>query len=232
MIGIYAIYRKSDDACVYVGQSKEIEKRILMHIKYRCGRFKNITDELYYKALETFDYYDKENQLNREAYWINELNPELNIIRDRHLSVEMKGHLRETNIEKHHSEETKQKISKTMTGKNHPFYGKHHSEEVKQKISNTMKGEKRSAETLRKFRESRKWYRHSEETRHKISESNKGKTWSEERRLKMNEIMKSEEYRQKMSNSCKGKSDETRKRIGNAKKGKHWKIINNKRVWY
>lgn len=40
---------------------------------------------------------------------------------------------------KHHSEETKKKISNSMTGKfsgeNHPFYGKHHNEESLQKIS-------------------------------------------------------------------------------------------------
>lgn len=33
-----------------------------------------------------------------------------------------------------HTEESKRKISKSITGENHPLYGKHHSEETKQKL--------------------------------------------------------------------------------------------------
>jgi len=44
---------------------------------------------------------------------------------------------------KHHSEETKQKISENRKGKacgkNHPFYGKHWTEEEKTQISNNRK---------------------------------------------------------------------------------------------
>lgn len=38
------------------------------------------------------------------------------------------------------SEETKMKISKLMSGSNNPFYGKHHTEESKRKISENRKG--------------------------------------------------------------------------------------------
>ena len=44
---------------------------------------------------------------------------------------------------KHHSEESKNKISdslKNRNGSNNPMYGKHHSEESKNKQSKTMKG--------------------------------------------------------------------------------------------
>lgn len=40
---------------------------------------------------------------------------------------------------KHHTEETKQKISKALS-ENNFMYGKHHTKEVKQKISKAMKG--------------------------------------------------------------------------------------------
>ncbi len=44
---------------------------------------------------------------------------------------------------KHHSDETKKKISDSLKGKyqgeKHPFYGKHHSKESLQKISNSRK---------------------------------------------------------------------------------------------
>lgn len=42
---------------------------------------------------------------------------------------------------KHHSEETRKRISERMKGENHPFYGKHLSEETKRKQSERMKGE-------------------------------------------------------------------------------------------
>lgn len=45
---------------------------------------------------------------------------------------------------KHHTEQTKKKISQSMKGKNvgssHPFYGKHHTQESLQKISQSRKG--------------------------------------------------------------------------------------------
>ena len=42
---------------------------------------------------------------------------------------------------KHHSKETKRKISEANKGENHHMYGKHHSEETKNKISESLKGE-------------------------------------------------------------------------------------------
>ena len=56
---------------------------------------------------------------------------------------------------KHHSEETKMKISesrKKYVGENHSMYGKHHSEETKMKISESLKGRTPSEETREKLR--------------------------------------------------------------------------------
>ena len=50
---------------------------------------------------------------------------------------------------KHHSTETKDKISKSESGSNHWNWGKHHSDETRQKISNNQKG-KVLSETHRK----------------------------------------------------------------------------------
>ena len=84
MIGIYAIFRKSDDKCMYVGQSKDVERRKREHFG-KNSKF-NVTDH-YFKVLESFESIDNETKLNREAYWINELNPELNICRNRHFNL-------------------------------------------------------------------------------------------------------------------------------------------------
>jgi hypothetical protein len=73
-----------------------------------------------------------------------------------------------------HTEETKNKISKALSGKNHPFYGKlgressfygrHHTKEAKNKISkalsgknNPMYGKKRSEESKKKVSGSNSW---------------------------------------------------------------------------
>lgn len=89
MIVIYAIYRKSNDECVYVGQSKNIEVRCATHLK---NKEKFNDDGYFYECLESFDFYDLNMLLDREAYWINKMEPTFNIIRDRSMpdSVKLK----------------------------------------------------------------------------------------------------------------------------------------------
>ena len=90
---------------------------------------------------------------------------------------------------------------------NHYTLGKHHSEETKRKISDSHKGKTHREDTKRKMSESRKGKHHSEETKKKLSESNKGKTLSEEHSRKLSEAHKgnhhSEETRRKMSEAHK-----------------------------
>lgn len=73
---------------------------------------------------------------------------------------------------------------------------------------------------------------HSEESKKKTSESMKGKKWSEESRIRFSESLKGEKnhwFGKKHSNETKEKMSESMKGL---KKGKHWKLINGKRVWY
>lgn len=62
--------------------------------------------------------------------------------------------------DKHHSEETRKKISESLKGKlareKNPMYGKHHSDKTKRKISEAMKGHKHSEESKKKMSGS-KW---------------------------------------------------------------------------
>ena len=101
-------------------------------------------------------------------------------------------------------EETKNKISESLKGKKRlPM-----SEECKKKIGNSNKGKKRD--------NGRAGAKHSEETKKKIGEANskslKGKKMSEESKLKLlgriphnKGVSQSEEVKQKISNSKKGK---------------------------
>ena len=60
---------------------------------------------------------------------------------------------------KHHSEETKRKISEKVSRENNGFYGKHHSDETKKKLSEIGKKRKVSEETRKRISESMKLYR-------------------------------------------------------------------------
>ena len=133
---------------------------------------------------------------------------------------------------KHHSEETKQKISKQKGWKHtfetkeklrhfrkkqpEPMLGKHHSEETKQKISKVHKGKKLSDETKQKISNGLKGRQKNEETKKKLSEIMKtkpshwkGKTRTEENKNKISNTLKghlvSEETRLKISNTLKNK---------------------------
>ena len=64
---------------------------------------------------------------------------------------------------KHHTKETKKKMSEMKKHENNPMYGKQHSDETKKKISKALKGKPawnrgkpNSAETLRKMSEVKK----------------------------------------------------------------------------
>ena len=108
------------------------------------------------------------------------------------------------------TEETRQKISKTLTGRPLP-------EETKRKMSETIRGVPRkplSEETKRKISEARKGktFNHSEETRRKISEANKGQaSWSKGKKLGP----KSESTKKKLSEAHIGRalSEEHKRKI-------------------
>lgn len=139
------------------------------------------------------------------------------------------------------TEETRQKLSETSTGR-------HHTEEAKAKISKAQKGKKERPEVVEKMRErshevalkiaaSRKahGYVHSEETRQKISESQKGKeAWNkgipltDEQKQKMSVSLKkhhieNEEFWREVHNKQKGfkHTEETKRKMSESQKGKH-----------
>lgn len=110
-----------------------------------------------------------------------------------------------------HTDKWKQEQSERMKGENHPMYGKHHSEETKRKISEARKNLSDEArknisdaakarctdewiERMRKINTGKKL---TEEHKRKLSESNKGKKMSEEairKRLKTIGVTKIIQY--------------------------------------
>ena len=76
--------------------------------------------------------------------------------------------------------ETRKKMSDAKRGYNHPMYGKHHSEESKKKISKSNKGKKLSDEERKNIGEGHKGIICTKETKEKISKANKGKKRSKD----------------------------------------------------
>ena len=131
----------------------------------------------------------------------------------------------------------------SMRGKYHPFYGKHHSEETKLKISNSNKKhfsikentpmfEKHHSEkTKLKISKSRtgKYFaknnpnfgkKHTEESKLKISNGHKGKILSEEHKNKLRKIMKDRIYEHgamRLGSTC---SEKTKEKISMSLSGK------------
>ena len=73
-------------------------------------------------------------------------------------------------------------------GENHPFYGKHHTDETRRKMSESRKGKPKTEEWKKKIGESNKGKKMSEEARRKISAAKEN--ISEETRRKMSEAHK------------------------------------------
>ena len=90
----------------------------------------------------------------------------------RNLSERMKGKTLAQGYK--HTEEWKKEQSQRIRGQNHPYFGKHHTEETKKKISETLK--KKGIKPKVWF--NAKGYKHSIESRKRMSEGCKGeKHW-------------------------------------------------------
>lgn len=135
----------------YVGQTVEPDKRFKVHI----DRAINKKDKTYFYnsirkyGLENFVYCVLEENVLRENLNLREMDwiEEFDSFYD---GYNMSAGGGQTIF----SEEFKQKLSeyhKQLIGEKNPFYGKHHSEESRKKISESHKGKRRSEETRKKI---------------------------------------------------------------------------------
>jgi len=98
--------------------------------------------------------------------------------------------------------------------------GKHHSEETKRKLSEVHKGKKLSAETRRKISEAGKGRKFSEEHKRRISGSRKGIVFSKETLKKMSEVKMGKYLGEKNAFFGKHHSLESRKKMSDGMKGR------------
>ena len=196
MTGIYII-KNLIDGKVYVGQSKDVRKRLSHHKAYlrRGVHYNTYLQRAFRKHGEKafkFGVVCKcpEDELDeRERGWI-----------DWYQSTDRKhGYNRELggNAKKIIAEETRRKISKIAHNR---------SAETKHKISEAAKRRQPiSNETRHRMSESQKGRTHNDETRRKISNALKGRTLPEKHRSKALEASKSrsDETWRKISESLK-----------------------------
>lgn len=181
-IGIYCWTSPSGKK--YIGQSVNLKKRKSNFLNFKRGytstgynkinnarKKYNKESDWKYDILE----YCLEDRLDeREIFWISYFNT----VEEGYNSEYGGG----TN--KIISDDTRRKLSEkkkdVYVGENNPFYGRHHSEETRKRISESHKGKETWMKGKHHSEESRKKIsiaksNPSEETRRKISESNKGR---------------------------------------------------------
>lgn len=127
-----------------------------------------------------------------------------------------KQKIRESNIGRTHTNETKQRMSNKAKG--HIV-----SDETKEKLRQYHLGKKHTIETIQKIKnhstKSFKGKHHTEETKQRMSELHKGKVFTEEHKRKLSESRigskRNDETKQRMSEAQKGHSvsQETRQKI-------------------
>ena len=72
-------------------------------------------------------------------------------IKGKHHSVETRKKMSEAQNGRQFSEEARKKMSESKKGENHPLFGKHHSEETRKKIGEALKGKHHSEEAKKKM---------------------------------------------------------------------------------
>lgn len=169
----------------YIGSGTLLQKAIK---KYGLENFK----------CELLEECESTEELNKkEVFWISELKPEYNI---------SEGGTGGSSKGRKFSETGRKHMSEAKKGSGNTMYGKHHSSETKRKISESKKGRKLSEDVKKRISEGHKglsssWKgkHHTEETKQKLRLINLGRP-SPSKGLKWNE-----EQRKKLSNALKGK---------------------------
>ena len=153
---VYEWIRLDTNEPFYVGKGKD--DRCYKLTRGNNNHFNNIVKSIPVVVNILHDNLDEETAFGLEVWYIREYRDivgyDLTNINDGGEGCALVGK-NSPWYGKHHSEETKKKISKNhadMKGKNSPWYGKHHSEESKRKSSQSHKKENLSKETIEKMR--------------------------------------------------------------------------------
>jgi predicted GIY-YIG superfamily endonuclease len=181
-----AVFKR--DGRTYIGQTKDFEKRIETHLQYREHRHSYFTRQIRKYGVNAFAWdilrncNSKEEANIWERHYIQKFNS-FNKSTGFNLTIGGGGGDTFSGLSKEQKRKWRMEKSRAMKGENNPFYGRHHSEETKRKLSAILKGRKClpfSEEHRRKLSQSSKGnkgalgYKHSEESRKFMSDQKMG----------------------------------------------------------
>jgi group I intron endonuclease len=220
--GVYKI--TSPIGKVYIGSSKDIEKRWRAYRRFSCKSQTKIYNSLkkYGHEAHAFEILEEcsfEELYKKERYY----GEKFNSIGENGLNLVLPSH---DDVKAKYSEETRKKQSELMKGSKNPmcgkfkelnpFYGKTHTEESRKKLSNSVK---------EYYKHNKNWNygnKYSEERKAKMSLITKSLNMklSEEHRSKFLAYSRSEENKTRLLDMAKNQSKETRKKISEKLKGR------------
>lgn len=174
MACVYKIQSRAKSERVYIGSTSHVKKRWRDHIReLRGGRHGNKRlqrhfnkygeDDLVFEIIEQYDSISRECLLAIEQRYLDSLNPYFNLCK-----------IAGSNAGVKRSKEWCERLSKSLCGRKGAWTGKHHSEETKKKLSEILTGREISDEWRKNLSEGHKGYKASEETRRKMSLASKG----------------------------------------------------------
>ena len=204
--GIYKIQSIRKPQRCYIGSAKNLHVRWGIHLsELRRNKHHSVKLQNHYNKYGETDLQfslllgcDIEDLIKIEQYFIDTYKPFFNIQPNAG-----------SNLGWRHSEETKEKIRRSL-------FGQRHSEERKLNNSLGHKGIKHSEEINRKSGEARKGHIVTDETRQKIRKTLVGQKHTDERRANISKSLKG----MKAWNKGLKMSEESRKKLSESKKGK------------
>lgn len=186
MLNNYTVYKHTfPNGKVYIGITKQapskrwrngtgyLGQKVLYNAILKYG-WDNVKHEILYADLSKEEAEQKEIEMisfhksNQHDYGYNVANGGKCAYS---ISEATKEKIRQANIGKHLSIETRKKMSISRFGSKNSFYGKRHTEEAKEKVSQGNKGRTQSAEEKKKRSEALKGHIVSKETKLKMSKS-------------------------------------------------------------
>ena len=187
-MGVIYMIKNKINGKIYIGQTiRSVEKRFKRHQR-KSSECPAISAAIKKHGWENFekDWYEcPDEDLNFDE--------EL-LVRELNTMVPHGYNLKEGGGNGKPSDETKQKISESLTGEKNPNFGIPMSEEQKQKIREAQTGKTHNEESRRKISEAQLGEKNhmfgktpSDETRQKMSEARTGKPVSEEQKRKISE---------------------------------------------
>lgn len=211
LYGVIYFFRNVINDKMYIGQSIDFLNRMDGHKSSFKGKkkYKHLYNSIRKYGWENFEIgildtcnTNQEELDVLECFYMEKFNV---------LDAECGYNKKEGGAKGHHIQETKDLISITFSGENHPWFGKHHTKESRELISKTRTGNGLSKGEKNPFFGKK----HTNETKELISVANTGRIVTEERKRKLSVLMSGE------TNPMFGKTHtpEARKKIKDAKTG-------------